>query len=139
MTNETRVTVLGRSVEVADSMLQRLRGYLGRPAPMKGEGLLLVPCVGVHMYGLRFALDVVFLDRDGRVVALYPNLTPSERTRWHRDAACALEVPVGTIAESGTRLGDVVLRRPISEPEIEPAQPRVQPDPVAGLPGRESA
>ncbi len=104
--NADRDTVLGAEVEVADDWWHRLRGLLGRPPLKQGEGLLISPCRSVHMYGMKFGLDVVFLSRDGRVVGLYEALAPNRLTRWHRDALHALEVPSGTIARSGTRLGD---------------------------------
>jgi uncharacterized membrane protein (UPF0127 family) len=99
---------LGAKIRVADGWLARLRGMLGRPAPKPGEGLLLTPCTSVHMYGMRYPLDVVFLDREGRVVALYPSLAPGSRTSWHRNATHALELPSGTVNRSGVKLGDVV-------------------------------
>jgi uncharacterized membrane protein (UPF0127 family) len=61
------------------------------------------------MYGMRFPLDVAFLDRKGAVVAIYPSLAPGFRTRWHRDAAQALELPAGALMESGTSVGDVLV------------------------------
>jgi uncharacterized membrane protein (UPF0127 family) len=104
--NADRDTVLGDEVEIADDWWRRLRGLLGRPQLMLGEGLLISPCRSVHMYGMKFGLDVVFISRDGRVVGLYEALAPGRMSRWHRDALHALEVPPGTIASSQTRLGD---------------------------------
>ena len=104
--NAERGTVLGDEIEIADDWWQRLRGLLGRPPLKHGEGLLISPCRSVHMIGMKFGLDVVFLARDGRVVGLYEALAPGRLTRWHRDAFHALEVPPGTIASSGTSLGD---------------------------------
>ncbi len=100
---------LGSRIRIADRWLPRLRGMLARPEPGPGEGLLLTPCASVHMYGMRFPLDVAFLDQGGTVIALYPSLPPGSRTRWHRNAAHALELPSGALAESGTRLGDVLV------------------------------
>lgn len=96
--------VAGR-VGLADSALLRLRGMLGRPAPGPDEGLLLLPCRAVHMMGMRYALDVAFLDREGRVVAAYPDLAPGGRTKYHREAWAALELAPGTLARTGTRVG----------------------------------
>ena len=100
---------LGARIGLADGWLARLRGMLARPAPRPGEGLLLTPCSSVHMYGMRFPLDVAFLDRRGAVVALYPSLAPGSRTRWHRNAAHALELSAGALVESGTSIGDVLV------------------------------
>jgi hypothetical protein len=103
---------LGTRIGLADSWLSRLRGMLARPAPKSGEGLLLSPCRSVHMYGMRFSLDVAFLDAKGAVVASYPSLRPGSRTRWHRDATHALELQAGTLEQSGTVVGDVLIWSP---------------------------
>ncbi len=100
---------LGSRVLLADRWLSRLRGMLARPAPLPGEGLLLSPCRSIHMYGMRYPLDVAFLDARGGVVASYPALRPGARTRWHRQATHALELPAGTLESSGTRVGDILI------------------------------
>ncbi len=104
--NEDRNAVMGDRVRVADRWWPRLRGMIGRPAPQAGEGLLLVPCQGVHMHWMRYALDIAFLDEAGRVVALYHGLRPWRFSKTHREAACAVELPVGTLSGTGTQVGD---------------------------------
>ena len=106
--NPTRGTTLGIRVGLADGAWSRLRGLLGRESLADGEGLLLSPCRAIHMYGMRFSIDVAFMDPEGYVVATYDGIQPGRRTRVHRDARYALEVPVGTLAESGTRVGDML-------------------------------
>lgn len=105
---------LGGRIGLADGWFLRLRGMLGRPAPEAGEGLLLTPCRSVHMYGIRFPLDVAFLDANGAVVATYGPLSPGSRSRWHRNAVHALELPAGTLEESRTDIGDVLAWSPHS-------------------------
>jgi len=100
---------LGARIELADSWFARLRGMLGRPAPVPGEGLLLTPCQSVHMYGMTFSLDVAFLDAEGAVVATYRSLSPGSRTRRHGNAVHALELPAGTLDDSGTVIGDILV------------------------------
>jgi uncharacterized protein len=106
--NTGRDCELGSRVALADGWLTRLRGMLARPAPKAGEGLLLTPCQSVHMYGMRFPLDIAFLDTSGVIVAAYPSLRPGSRSKWHRNAAHALELPAGTLESSGTVVGDVL-------------------------------
>lgn len=106
VTNTTRGRELGDRVMQADWMWPRLRGLIGRPRMAHGGGLLIVPCRGVHMYLMAYPIDVALIDREGVVVALYRSLAPGTRTRWHSDAHYALEVPTGTLAATGTTIGD---------------------------------
>ena len=106
--NTRREYELGSRVGLANTWLLRLRGMLGRPAPKTGEGLLLTPCRSVHTYGMRFPLDIAFLDVHGSIVAAYRSLPPGSRSRWHRNAVHALELPAGTLESSGSAVGDVV-------------------------------
>ncbi len=120
--NVTRGTQLGTAVRVADGWWSRLRGLLGSPALQQGQGLLLVPCRAVHMYGMRQSLDVVFLSREGSVVATYPGLAPGKRTAWHRDSHSVLELPPSTVEATETRPGDSLRIDPaeIREPTPQP-------------------
>ena len=111
-----RGRVLGDRIGVADRWWLRLRGLLGRPGVPAGEGLLLDPCRAVHMLGMRFPLDVAFLDAEGAVVAVYHALAPGARTSWHRTAATALELPAGTLKQSGTGVGDTIVCTPEGSP-----------------------
>jgi uncharacterized protein len=104
--NQRGGMVLGDRILLADSWLARLRGLLGRPEPGPGEGLMLTPCRGVHMFGMRYPIDVAFLDRAGVVVATYPGLGPGTGTSWHRRARHALELRSGSLAATGTAVGD---------------------------------
>ena len=104
--NRTRRAVVGSKVRVADGFWSRLRGFLGRPQPSPGEGILLTPCDGVHMFGMRFPLDVVFLSDEGRVVHVVEALQPWQRTPRIPAAQAVLELPVGTLGRTGTMVGD---------------------------------
>lgn len=106
--NRTRGTVLGTRVRLADRLAGRVRGFLFRPPPAPGEGILLSPCRAVHMYGVTFPLDVIFISEGGEVVAAYRDLAPWRRSRLHRSALHALEVPAGTIRATGTVVGDAL-------------------------------
>lgn len=108
--NQDRDVQLGDHIRVADGWWSRLRGMIGYPEPREGQGLLLQPCQGVHMHWMRYALDVLFLDEDDRVVATYHGLKPWRFSRTHRDAACAIEFREGTLERTGTVVGDRVSR-----------------------------
>ncbi len=120
--NRTRDSVVGSRVGLADQMWSRARGFLGRPRPDHGEGLLLNPCRAVHTFGMKYPLDIIFLDRQGRVVALYQRLAPRRVTGWHARAKYALEVPSGTIAATATAEGDHLAWMPAALPQDEGAR-----------------
>jgi len=104
--NVDRGVTVGETVWLADRWWSRFRGLLGRAGLDAGEGLLLLPCRGVHMFGMRFSVDLAFLDRTGLVIALYHRIAPGERTTLHSGAWSVLELPEGALARTGTAIGD---------------------------------
>ena len=107
--NERTASPLAEGADVAERWWPRLRGLLGRSPLAPGEGLLLRPCRAVHTWGMRYSIDVAFLDAGSRVIASYPLLAPGGRTRWHATADAALELPAGVLVSSDTREGDAIL------------------------------
>ena len=90
---------------VADRMLPRMRGLLGRRRLEGGEGLLLKPAPSVHTFFMRFPIDAVFLDRDGSVLKVRSNLRPW-RVAGARGAHATLELPAGEAERTGIGRGD---------------------------------
>ncbi len=86
------VTVLGREVPVASGFRTRLLGLAGLERERAGAGLLIPRCSSVHTFGMRFALDLVFLDADGRVLSRREGVGPCRFAR-HRGAGAVLELP----------------------------------------------
>jgi uncharacterized membrane protein (UPF0127 family) len=82
---------------VADRPLTRMRGLLGRTELPRGEGILLRPCGSIHTFFMRFSIDAVFVDRDGKVVGVERELKPW-RTARHRGAKAVLELAAGAAA-----------------------------------------
>jgi uncharacterized membrane protein (UPF0127 family) len=93
------------TVWVADTFFARTRGLLGRPPLQPGQGLLLWPCSGVHTFFMTSAIDVVFLDHSGVVVALAERLRPFRVTPLFREALATLELPPGEVAARGLLVG----------------------------------
>jgi len=106
---------LGNRVVLANTVWTRLKGLLGAPPLRPGEGMLLDPCQAVHMYGMKQSLDVAFLGGEGQVIALYHDLRPGQRSRYHGKARQALELPVGTLSNTGTCVGDLLRVQPVSD------------------------
>lgn len=104
--NLTRGTALAVRAGLAATFWTRLVGLLGRAGLAEGEGLFIRACTMIHMFGMRFAIDVVFVDADLVVVGLEERIAPGRMSRHYPKAAGVIELPVGIIAATGTALGD---------------------------------
>jgi uncharacterized membrane protein (UPF0127 family) len=104
--NVTRNAVVAEHVEVAETSETRGRGLLGRTGLDPGTGLWLVPCEWVHMFGMKFPIDIVVLDKDDVVVGVQEALKPGWIGKFFWGAHSTLELPVGAIRASGTARGD---------------------------------
>lgn len=104
--NRTRDAVLASRLERAMTWWSRARGLLGRRDLPAGSGLLIEPCNSVHCFFMAFPIDVVYIDRERQVVALAADLRPNRIGPVVRRARAVVELPAGTIARTGTRVGD---------------------------------
>jgi len=94
--------------EVPKSSFARMRGLLGRAGLEPGTGMLIDAAPSVHMFFMRFPIDVVFIDRDRIVVGVRHRLAPW-RVAGARHAVAALELPAGAAAEAGIQEGDELI------------------------------
>lgn len=93
--------------ERAASLLERLRGLLGRDGLAPGSALVIERCGSVHTVGMRFALDLVFLDRAWRVTRIVRNVRPGRFWVWGGWRACrVVETAAGGVAVADLRPGD---------------------------------
>jgi uncharacterized membrane protein (UPF0127 family) len=104
--NRTRGILLGDKVRTARTFLSRLVGLLGTAAIADGGGLWIVSCRSVHTLGMRYPIDVAFLDARGIVIGVLEGLPPNRVGRVFRDARGALELRSGILAATGTSPGD---------------------------------
>lgn len=112
--NQTRATVLCENLEEAGGMTGKSRGLLGRDGLAVDAGMLfeagrLEPFMCMHMLFMRFAIDVVFLDRAGKVIRINHNLRPWRFSSIVWGARKALELPAGGAARSHTQVGDLIV------------------------------
>lgn len=104
--NLTKKTWLATKVRKADNFLTRLIGLLKRKHLGPEEAFWLVPSIGIHTVGMRFHIDVIFLDKEKKAIELIPSLAPYSFTGLRLAARSVLELPAGTIKKSHTELGD---------------------------------
>ena len=103
--NLTKQSVLADRAGVANTPETRNRGLLKHTSLAKGDGLWISPTQAVHMFFMKFALDLVYLDRQKTVVKVRRNVKPW-RISVALKARSVLELPVGVIEESRTEVGD---------------------------------
>lgn len=110
---------LAGAVEIAETRKARNQGLLGRDAMAPSAALILTPCCSIHTAFMRFAIDVVFIDRNGRVVRIV-NALPPWRAAWAIHAHSVIELAGGRLQPDDLRAGDSVYLVP-AEPDIEGA------------------
>lgn len=112
--NVTKKTVIVEKGWIAANAFQRMRGLLGYNGLRDDQGLFLSPGNCIHMRGMKFPLDVIFVNRKLEVMKVVSNLQPQPRWKlWKmtsggwRSHSC-FELPVGAIARSKTEVGDSI-------------------------------
>jgi uncharacterized membrane protein (UPF0127 family) len=104
VSNLSKGRVLADKADIADTSAKRRTGLLKHAKLEPGEGLL-IRTEGVHTFGMKFPIDVVFLNRNKRVLKVRPNMVRG-RIALSLRAHSVLELPAGTVIETGTEAGD---------------------------------
>jgi uncharacterized membrane protein (UPF0127 family) len=128
--NTTRETFLALRVKVADSILGRLVGLLGKRSLQPDSGVWIVPANSIHSIGMLMTFDAVMVDKDFKVVSINELVRPF-RILWpRRHAESVIELPAHTIFRSRTEVGDQLMIE-----RYEPRKlPRRESSPVAEVP-----
>lgn len=103
--------VVADRVKLASRFGQRLIGLLNRRSLSPQEGLLLTPCRAVHTLGMRFAVDVIFLNDRQQVVKIITNMPPNRFSPVVKDACTVLELAAGRV-DGLVNSGDQLLIEP---------------------------
>jgi uncharacterized membrane protein (UPF0127 family) len=105
LVNQRTDEALADRVEVAVTRRARRKGLLGRTEFAGSSALVLAPCLAIHTMFMRFPIDLVFVDGDGRALRTVPNLGPW-RMAVEPFAHAVIELPAGSLAERPVRVGD---------------------------------
>lgn len=97
---------LADKAKLADNFLGRLIGLLNRRSLEKGEALILRPSNCIHSFFMRFTIDVLFLDKSGKVVACLPSFRPFRFSPVYFNAHTVIELPEHTLKLSAIQPGD---------------------------------
>lgn len=111
--NERTGVSVADAVELADTRASRRRGLLGRDCLEPSACLILAPCVAVHTAFMRFAIDVVFVDRAGHALKIVSELPPW-RIAWSPSAHAVVELAGGRLRSCEVAVGDRLYLAPPS-------------------------
>ena len=106
--NKTKNEVVALNAQLADTALSRLKGLLGRDGLGSGEALIITQCRSIHMFFMRFAIDVIFIDKKNRVVGTVKRIKPFLMSPYFWRATAAIELEEGVIEKTNTAVGDEI-------------------------------
>lgn len=107
--NKTRESFLSLNVGSADTHLARLKGLVGQFRIRPDEGIWVTPSQGVHTFGVLFAIDLIYLNADHRVIHLVESFGTFRIGPIRKDCSSVLELAPRTIYSSQTQVGDELL------------------------------
>lgn len=104
--NKTKNTALASTAVLADTFFSRMIGLLNRNSLPEGEALIITRCQSIHMFFMRFAIDVIFVDRDNRVAGIVERIKPFHLSPVFFNSSYAIELNAGAVATAQTSVGD---------------------------------
>lgn len=96
-------------IKMADSFFKRLKGLMYRKEPLEDEGLWIMPCNAVHMFFMKFPIDIVLLNEQNEVVEMHHSLKPWRMTKPQKAAYSTLELPAGAIDMLDIQIGNRII------------------------------
>ena len=104
--NQTKNTVLAKDAFIANTLLKRIKGLLGEKALLPDQALILDPCNSVHTFFMHFAIDLLFVDKDYKVVKALFKVAPNRISRIYWHASRVIELPAGKLNLTHTQAQD---------------------------------
>jgi hypothetical protein len=104
--NLTKKTVLAEDVFIADTPFKRIKGLLGKKVFLADQAIILDPCNSVHTFFMRFAIDILFVDKDYKVLKTLSELDPNRITRIFWYSRRVIELPAGKLILTNTQVQD---------------------------------
>lgn len=107
--NKDKNTILAEEAVIADTVLKRIKGLLGKKGLKSGEAIILEPCNSIHTFFMRFTIDIVFVDKQNKVIKAISGIKPWRITGVYFPSRLCIELPPGTIKSTLTSYGDTLL------------------------------
>ncbi|MDO8488677.1 MAG: DUF192 domain-containing protein [Candidatus Omnitrophota bacterium] len=104
--NQTKNTILAEDVFIANTLFKRIKGLLGKKVFLPNQAIILDPCNSIHTFFMRFSIDVIFVDKDYKVIKIIPQLNPNKISRIYWHASRVIELPSGMLNLTHTQAED---------------------------------
>lgn len=104
--NQTKNTVLAENIFIAKTPFARIKGLLGKKNLPCGQALILDPCNSIHTFFMRFPMDVLFVDKNYKVIKTLCDLNPSRISRIYWNSSRVIELPAGILKLTNTQAQD---------------------------------
>lgn len=104
--NKSNKNVIVKKLSVADGFWSRMKGLMWKKDLAEDEGLLLVPCNSVHSMFMRFPIDLLFLDRELKIIRIIERFKPWKATPIFRDCHQVVEIKAGVASKKGVTVKD---------------------------------
>jgi hypothetical protein len=106
--NKSKNKILAENFIFADTPVKRMLGLLGRNSLPPGQALVLAPCNSIHTFFMRFAIDLIFLDKNDVIIKTAHNCLPNKSIVMCWGAVKVIELPAGKILATGTQAMDKI-------------------------------
>lgn len=100
--------IITDNAEIADSFFSRFRGLMFRKSVEDDYALHIKPCNQIHTFSMRFAIDVIYLSKDGTVVEIHENVKPNKICKAVKNAESVIEINASMSSKLGIFKGDVL-------------------------------
>ena len=105
---ENNTVIIASKVYLASGFFKRLLGLLAFKPLKESEGLLIKDCRSIHTMWMMYSIDAIFIDKEGRVIAMYEDLAPFRFSPYIKDVCSVLELKAGSAGRASIRIGDII-------------------------------
>lgn len=106
--NSTQNNLIASDIKMAENFFNRSIGLLSRKSLSQDEGLIIRPCCSIHTFFMRFDIDVLFVNKKNKIIALYKNVKPWKILPIHITSNYVIELPAGKILSKNINKGDII-------------------------------
>lgn len=106
--NSTQNNLIVDDVKMAKTFFTRSVGLLSKASISDDEGLIIKPCCSVHTFFMKFNIDVLFINKQNKIIALYKNVPKNKILPIHLNSNYVIELSAGSINSKNIQKGDMV-------------------------------